>query len=262
MMQAFGQGSLAHQTAEGGTGLGLPIVQNLVNLHGGTFELLSELRKGTRSHCIAPQKPGLAHHAAAAAAGPGAPPPARSAAPKRLPTEAAKALEPARAEWHGHPQSLAEAHCHATGRFLHSAQATRGQSPQLGGDEEANPVPLHQCVRDRCRHRALRGVRRSLDEIARWQTMTDAERQRIMRELPAQAGPAPKAAERMTMGAWIALTLLVIAGLALLLRADAGSIAGFDPSDFAIAVASVALLDLSGLVDRRQLSRQGRSSRA
>jgi len=32
------------------------------------------------------------------------------------------------------------------------------------------------------------------------------------------------------------LTLLVIAGLALLLRADAGSIAGFDPSDFAIAV--------------------------
>lgn len=44
------------------------------------------------------------------------------------------------------------------------------------------------------------------------------------------------------MGAWIALTLLVIAGLALLLRGDAGSIAGFDPSDFAIAMASVALL--------------------
>jgi aspartyl protease family protein len=44
------------------------------------------------------------------------------------------------------------------------------------------------------------------------------------------------------MGAWIALMLLVIAGLALLLRADAGSIAGFDPSDFAIAVACVALL--------------------
>lgn len=44
------------------------------------------------------------------------------------------------------------------------------------------------------------------------------------------------------MGAWIALTLLVIAGLALLLRADAGSIAGFDPSDFAIAVASLAMV--------------------
>ena len=48
------------------------------------------------------------------------------------------------------------------------------------------------------------------------------------------------------MGAWIALTLLVIAGLALLLRADAGSIAGFDPSDFAIVVASVALLIFLG----------------
>jgi two-component system cell cycle sensor histidine kinase PleC len=49
VMQAFGQGSLAHHTAEGGTGLGLPIVQNLVDLHGGTFELLSELRKGTEA---------------------------------------------------------------------------------------------------------------------------------------------------------------------------------------------------------------------
>lgn len=47
VMQAFGQGSLAHQTAEGGTGLGLPIVKNLVQLHGGTFELNSEVGKGT-----------------------------------------------------------------------------------------------------------------------------------------------------------------------------------------------------------------------
>jgi two-component system, cell cycle sensor histidine kinase PleC len=47
VLQAFGQGSLAHQTAEGGTGLGLPIVQNLIELHGGAFELQSELRKGT-----------------------------------------------------------------------------------------------------------------------------------------------------------------------------------------------------------------------
>ena len=53
-MQAFGQGSLAHQTAEGGTGLGLPIVQNLVDLHGGTFELRSELRKGTEAIVILP----------------------------------------------------------------------------------------------------------------------------------------------------------------------------------------------------------------
>ena len=49
VMQAFGQGSLAHETAEGGTGLGLPIVQSLVELHQGTFELKSELRKGTQA---------------------------------------------------------------------------------------------------------------------------------------------------------------------------------------------------------------------
>jgi two-component system cell cycle sensor histidine kinase PleC len=49
VMQAFGQGSLAHETAEGGTGLGLPIVQSLVRLHGGTFRLRSVLRKGTEA---------------------------------------------------------------------------------------------------------------------------------------------------------------------------------------------------------------------
>lgn len=49
VLQAFGQGSLAHETAEGGTGLGLPIVQSLVELHQGTFELKSELRKGTQA---------------------------------------------------------------------------------------------------------------------------------------------------------------------------------------------------------------------
>jgi two-component system cell cycle sensor histidine kinase PleC len=53
-MQAFGQGSLAHHAAEGGTGLGLPIVQNLVDLHGGTFELRSELRKGTEAIVVLP----------------------------------------------------------------------------------------------------------------------------------------------------------------------------------------------------------------
>jgi two-component system cell cycle sensor histidine kinase PleC len=47
VMEAFGQGTLAHQIAEGGTGLGLPIVRSLVMLHGGTFELQSELRRGT-----------------------------------------------------------------------------------------------------------------------------------------------------------------------------------------------------------------------
>lgn len=56
VLQAFGQGSLAHQTAEGGTGLGLPIVRNLVELHGGSFELLSELRKGTEVRIVLPRQ--------------------------------------------------------------------------------------------------------------------------------------------------------------------------------------------------------------
>jgi two-component system cell cycle sensor histidine kinase PleC len=56
VLQAFGQGSLAHQTAEGGTGLGLPIVQNLVELHGGKFELISELRKGTEVRVVMPRQ--------------------------------------------------------------------------------------------------------------------------------------------------------------------------------------------------------------
>ncbi len=49
VMQAFGQGSLAHHSAEGGTGLGLPIVKGLIELHGGTLELTSKLRRGTEA---------------------------------------------------------------------------------------------------------------------------------------------------------------------------------------------------------------------
>lgn len=60
VMQAFGQGSLAHQTAEGGTGLGLPIVKNLIELHGGRFELHSELRKGTEAIVYLPRERVLA----------------------------------------------------------------------------------------------------------------------------------------------------------------------------------------------------------
>ncbi|MEO1282158.1 MAG: HAMP domain-containing sensor histidine kinase [Pseudomonadota bacterium] len=54
VLQAFGQGSLAHETAEGGTGLGLPIVKKLIELHGGQFELRSELRKGTEAVVFIP----------------------------------------------------------------------------------------------------------------------------------------------------------------------------------------------------------------
>lgn len=47
VLSSFGQGSIAIKSAEQGTGLGLPIVQALVNMHGGKFELKSKLREGT-----------------------------------------------------------------------------------------------------------------------------------------------------------------------------------------------------------------------
>jgi len=47
VLSSFGQGSLAHQTAEGGTGLGLPITKGLIELHEGGFNLKSKLRYGT-----------------------------------------------------------------------------------------------------------------------------------------------------------------------------------------------------------------------
>jgi two-component system, cell cycle sensor histidine kinase PleC len=47
VLQTFGRGSLAHKNAEEGSGLGLPIVAKLVELHGGTFNLRSKLREGT-----------------------------------------------------------------------------------------------------------------------------------------------------------------------------------------------------------------------
>ncbi len=75
VMQAFGQGSLAYHSAEGGTGLGLPIVKSLVEMHGGTFELESELRVGTEAIVRLP-----AHRVLKAASAM----PAAAAAPNRL----------------------------------------------------------------------------------------------------------------------------------------------------------------------------------
>ena len=54
VLSAFGQGSIAIKSAEEGTGLGLPIVQGLVALHGGEFQLHSKLREGTEAIAIFP----------------------------------------------------------------------------------------------------------------------------------------------------------------------------------------------------------------
>lgn len=56
VLESFGQGSLAHQNAEGGTGLGLPIVKGLIELHGGIFDLKSKLRQGTLATVTIPRE--------------------------------------------------------------------------------------------------------------------------------------------------------------------------------------------------------------
>ncbi|MGQ0443633.1 MAG: sensor histidine kinase, partial [Beijerinckiaceae bacterium] len=54
VMSSFGRGTLALKNAEEGSGLGLPIVKGLVELHGGSFALKSKLREGTEVIVIFP----------------------------------------------------------------------------------------------------------------------------------------------------------------------------------------------------------------
>ncbi len=56
VLTSFGQGSHAQKIAEQGAGLGLPIVIGLVELHGGTFDIQSELREGTEIIITFPRK--------------------------------------------------------------------------------------------------------------------------------------------------------------------------------------------------------------
>jgi two-component system cell cycle sensor histidine kinase PleC len=54
VMSAFGRGDLALRKAEEGSGLGLPIVKGLVELHGGVFTLKSRLREGVEAVVVLP----------------------------------------------------------------------------------------------------------------------------------------------------------------------------------------------------------------
>lgn len=55
VLSSFGQGSLAQKTAEQGAGLGLPIVQRIMELHQGRFDLFSKLRFGTEAIATFPR---------------------------------------------------------------------------------------------------------------------------------------------------------------------------------------------------------------
>lgn len=54
VLSSFGQGTIAINNAEQGTGLGLTIVQALLQMHQGSFELKSKLREGTEAIAFLP----------------------------------------------------------------------------------------------------------------------------------------------------------------------------------------------------------------
>jgi two-component system, cell cycle sensor histidine kinase PleC len=56
VLSAFGQGAISLKTAEQGTGLGIPIVQALIHLHGGNFTLRSQVGIGTEAIATLPAK--------------------------------------------------------------------------------------------------------------------------------------------------------------------------------------------------------------
>jgi signal transduction histidine kinase len=56
VMQPFGQVESVQSRKHQGTGLGLPLVKSFIELHGGTFELQSELGRGTAAIAIFPER--------------------------------------------------------------------------------------------------------------------------------------------------------------------------------------------------------------
>jgi two-component system cell cycle sensor histidine kinase PleC len=71
VLQAFGQGSLALKMQDSGTGLGLPIVTGLAELHGGRFELRSKLGAGTEAALFLPKSRVMAPASVASGRRPG-----------------------------------------------------------------------------------------------------------------------------------------------------------------------------------------------
>ena len=55
VLAAFGQGSEAKKIGAAGTGLGLPIVAGLAELHGGRFQLRSKPGVGTEATLLMPK---------------------------------------------------------------------------------------------------------------------------------------------------------------------------------------------------------------
>lgn len=55
VLSSFGQGTIAINNAEQGTGLGLTIVQALLQMHQGSFDLKSKLREGTEAIAYLPK---------------------------------------------------------------------------------------------------------------------------------------------------------------------------------------------------------------
>lgn len=72
VLSTFGRGSQAIKNADQGSGLGLPIVKSLVELHGGAFRLRSKLREGTEAIALFPPSRVMTAMAAVQEKGPAA----------------------------------------------------------------------------------------------------------------------------------------------------------------------------------------------
>jgi signal transduction histidine kinase len=60
VLKPFNQGSNPHSTVQPGTGLGLPIVSSLAEMHGGRFRIESEPGIGTTATIELPKRLGTA----------------------------------------------------------------------------------------------------------------------------------------------------------------------------------------------------------